>query len=91
MHPDTKPLIGVVADLNRKPKHAVHSVGDKYLDAVTAGAGAIAFILPALIDRPGGAFTDPRDVETVLDQPRRPVPDRCHQQRGSGAVRCHAG
>jgi putative glutamine amidotransferase len=67
MHPDTKPLIGVVADLNRKPKHAVHSVGDKYLDAVTAGAGAIAFILPALIDRPGGAFTDPRDVETVLD------------------------
>ena len=67
MHNDTKPLIGVVADLNRKPKHAVHSVGDKYLDAVTAGAGAIAFILPALIDRPGGAFTDPRDVETVLD------------------------
>ena len=67
MQPDTKSLIGVVADLNRKPKHAVHSVGDKYLDAVTAGAGAIAFILPALIDRPGGAFTDPRDVETVLD------------------------
>jgi putative glutamine amidotransferase len=67
MHNDTKPLIGVVADLNRKPKHAVHSVGDKYLDAVTAGASAIAFILPALIDRPGGAFTDPRDVETVLD------------------------
>ncbi|MEJ0048044.1 MAG: gamma-glutamyl-gamma-aminobutyrate hydrolase family protein [Rhodospirillales bacterium] len=67
MHADTKPLIGVVADLNRKPRHAVHSVGDKYLDAVTAGAGAIAFILPALIDRPDAAFTDPRDVETALD------------------------
>jgi putative glutamine amidotransferase len=67
MHADSKPLIGVVADLNRKPKHAVHSVGDKYLDAVTAGASALAFILPALIDRPGAAFTDPGDVDTVLD------------------------
>jgi putative glutamine amidotransferase len=68
MQSEHKPIIGVVADLNRKPKHAVHSVQDKYLDAVTAGAGAIAFVLPALIDRPGGAFTASGDVDAVLDQ-----------------------
>jgi putative glutamine amidotransferase len=61
-----KPIIGVVADLNRKPKHAVHTVQDKYLDAVTGGANAIAFILPALIDKPGGAFSDPGDIEAAL-------------------------
>ena len=44
MTADTKPLIGVVADLNRKPKHAGSQRQDKYLDAVTAGAGALAFI-----------------------------------------------
>jgi putative glutamine amidotransferase len=64
---DAKPVIGVVADLNRRPKHAVHSVQDKYLDAVTAGAGALAFVLPALIDRPGGAFRDSGDIEAALD------------------------
>jgi putative glutamine amidotransferase len=68
MQTDQKPLIGIVADLNRRPTHPVHSVGDKYLDAVTAGADALAFIIPALIDRPGGAFTDVADVDQVLDR-----------------------
>jgi putative glutamine amidotransferase len=68
MQTDQKPLIGIVADLNRRPTHPVHSVGDKYLDAVTAGADALAFIIPALIDRPGGAFTDPADIDRVLDR-----------------------
>jgi putative glutamine amidotransferase len=67
MSVDAKPVIGVVADLNRRPTHPVHSVGDKYLDAVTAGAGALAFVVPALIDRPGGAFTDAADADRVLD------------------------
>jgi putative glutamine amidotransferase len=62
-----KPRIGIVADLNRKPTHPVHSVGDKYLDAVTAGADALAFIIPALIDLPGAAFTDQADIEQTLD------------------------
>jgi putative glutamine amidotransferase len=62
-----KPLIGVVADVNRKPRHPVHSVGEKYIDAVTAGAGALALLLPALIDRPGAAFTEAADIEQVLD------------------------
>jgi putative glutamine amidotransferase len=62
-----KPLIGVVADVNRKPKHAVHSVGEKYIDAVTGGAGGLALLLPALIDRPGAAFTEAADIDQVLD------------------------
>ena len=62
-----KPLIGIVADRHRKPKHPVHSVGEKYIDAVTGGAGGLALLLPALIDRPGAAFTDAADLEQVLD------------------------
>ena len=65
--PLPKPLIGIVADVNHKPKHPVHSVGEKYIDAVTGGTGGLALLLPALIDRPGGAFTDPADIEQVLD------------------------
>ena len=67
MDNSAKPLIAIVADVNRKPKHAVHSVGEKYIDAVTGGAGGLAFLLPALIDRPGAAFTDPADIAQVLD------------------------
>jgi putative glutamine amidotransferase len=62
-----KPLIGIVADVNHKPKHPVHSVGEKYIDAVTGGAGGLALILPALIDRPGASFTDAADISQVLD------------------------
>jgi putative glutamine amidotransferase len=67
MTPD-KPLIGIVADLNRKPKHPVHSAGEKYIDAVAAGAGALALILPARIDQPGSAFADATDIPALLDQ-----------------------
>jgi putative glutamine amidotransferase len=67
MMKDTKPLIGIVADVNRKPKHAVHSVGEKYIDAVTGGAGGLALLLPALIDRPGAAFADDGDFAQILD------------------------
>jgi putative glutamine amidotransferase len=63
---DHKPVIGIVADVNRKPKHVVHQTQEKYLDAVTAGAGALAFILPGLIDRQGAAFTDPADIDAAL-------------------------
>ena len=62
-----KPLIGIVADVNHKPKHPVHSVGQKYIDAVSAGAGGLALMLPALIDQPGSAFTDEADIAQVLD------------------------
>jgi putative glutamine amidotransferase len=62
-----KPVIGIVADVYRGSKHAAHSVQEKYLDAVTAGAETIGLILPALIDRPGAAWTDPADLAAVLD------------------------
>lgn len=62
-----KPLIGVVADVHAGAKHVAHSVQQKYLDAVTGGAHAIAIILPAHIDTPGGAWSDVGDVEAVLD------------------------
>jgi putative glutamine amidotransferase len=64
---ERKPAVGIVADVHTVGKHTSHTVGQKYLDAVTAGAHAHAFILPALIDRPGAAWTDPADVEGVLD------------------------
>jgi putative glutamine amidotransferase len=67
MMKDAKPLIGIVADVNRKPKHPVHSVGEKYIDAVTGGAGGLALLLPALIDRPGAAFADAGDIDQILD------------------------
>ncbi len=62
-----KPLIGVVADLHAGGRHVSHTVQQKYLEAVTAGAGAIALILPALIDTPGGAWSDPGDLADTLD------------------------
>lgn len=61
-----KPLIGVVADIHAGGKHVVHTVQQKYLDAVTAGADAIALILPARIDTPGGAWSDPADLAAIL-------------------------
>jgi putative glutamine amidotransferase len=67
MYRNDKPVIGTVADLHVGGLHPVHRVHDKYLDAVSAGAEAIILVLPALIDRPGGAWTDERDLDQVLD------------------------
>jgi putative glutamine amidotransferase len=61
-----KPLIGVVADVLPGDKHLAHCVQEKYLDAITGGANAIALMLPGRIDTPGGAWTDPADVEVAL-------------------------
>ncbi len=61
-----KPMIGVVADALTGGKHSTHAVQQKYLDAVSGGAGAIALILPALIDRPGAAWTAADDLADTL-------------------------
>ncbi len=61
-----KPVIGVVADIFSGGKHVAHTVQQKYLDAVTGGAGGLALILPALIDTPGGAWTDEADFAQAL-------------------------
>lgn len=62
-----KPVIGVMADRKTGSAQPLHAVQEKYLEAVGAGAGAIALILPAQIAQPGAAFADPGDVEAVLD------------------------
>ncbi len=61
-----KPVIGIVADLHTGSKHSTHAVQEKYLEAVTAGADAIALILPALIPRPGAAWTELSDLADTL-------------------------
>ncbi len=61
-----RPLIGVVADVQAGGKHVSHAVQQKYLDAVTGGADAVALVLPAHIDTPGGAWADPADLARVL-------------------------
>jgi putative glutamine amidotransferase len=61
-----KPMIGIVADVNRGSKHPAHSVQEKYIDAVTAGADAIGLILPAFIARPGSAWTSHADLADTL-------------------------
>jgi putative glutamine amidotransferase len=62
-----KPVIGVAADLRTGSKHAQHAVQEKYLDAATAGAGGLAFVIPAQIDRPNAAFRDNEDFSQTLD------------------------
>jgi len=61
-----KPVVGIVADVVTGGKHAAHSVQQKYLDAVTGGAAAIAVILPALIAAPGSAWTETGDLQDFL-------------------------
>ncbi|SEE00389.1 gamma-glutamyl-gamma-aminobutyrate hydrolase family protein [Paraburkholderia caballeronis] len=47
----TTPLVGVTADRTVIGAHASHVAGEKYLAAVTDGAHALAFVLPALGER----------------------------------------
>jgi putative glutamine amidotransferase len=68
MNTRIKPLIGLVADVNRKPKHPVHASQEKYLDAVAGGASALVVILPGRIDQPGSAFAEPADIGAMLDR-----------------------
>jgi len=42
------PLIGIPADRRLVGKHYFHMVGEKYIEAVAAGAGAIPVLVPAL-------------------------------------------
>jgi putative glutamine amidotransferase len=44
----TKPVVGVTADRTTIGAHPSHATGEKYLTAVSDGAQALAFMLPAL-------------------------------------------
>ena len=43
-----KPLIGIPADRRQLRKHYFHVVGEKYINAVADGAGAVPVLVPAL-------------------------------------------
>lgn len=51
----TRPLVGVSADRTMMGPHASHVAGEKYLAAAVEGAGALAFVVPALGARQPGA------------------------------------
>src|ERR1035438_5396122 len=43
-----KPLVGISADRRLSGKHPYHMVGEKYIEAVSVGAGAVPVLVPAL-------------------------------------------
>jgi putative glutamine amidotransferase len=56
------PLVGVTACLKSRDEVHFHSVGDKYVDGVVAGAAAVPVLIPAL-----GQRLDPEDLVARLD------------------------
>ena len=56
------PLVGVTSCLKARDEFHFHSVGEKYVDAVVAGAGAIPVLIPAI-----GGRLDPRQLIGRLD------------------------
>jgi putative glutamine amidotransferase len=52
------PLVGIICDRKRVGDHAFHMVGEKYIDAVRDGSGALPFLIPVL--------TPPLDAAEIL-------------------------
>jgi putative glutamine amidotransferase len=48
--PTSKPVIGIVADRRMLGHHPFHCVGEKYINAVASGAGALPLLIPSLGD-----------------------------------------
>lgn len=57
-----KPLIGIPADRRLLGHHYFHCVGEKYINAIAAGADAIPVLIPAL-----GATLDPGELLAHFD------------------------
>ena len=57
-----RPLIGVICDRREIGRHPFHMVGEKYLEAITHGAGGVPVAVPVL----GGDF-DVREILPRLD------------------------
>ncbi len=55
-----KPIIGVPADRRLLDPHPFHMVGEKYLEALIDGAGAIPFIIPVLAEH--------LDLNEIIDE-----------------------
>jgi putative glutamine amidotransferase len=58
--PTSIPLVGVTSCLKPRDQAHFHSVGDKYVDAVVAGAGAVPVLVPALGER--------LEIDALLDR-----------------------
>lgn len=56
------PVVGIPADARQIGPHPFHAVGDKYVRAVSDGAGALPLLIPAL-----GADIDPAAVLATVD------------------------
>jgi putative glutamine amidotransferase len=56
--PQRLPIVGIVCDRKKLGDHAFHMVGEKYIDAVREGSGALPFLIPAL--------TPPLDPHALL-------------------------
>jgi putative glutamine amidotransferase len=52
------PIVGIVCDRKKLGDHAFHLVGEKYIDAVRDGSGALPLLIPAL--------TPPLDSQAIL-------------------------
>jgi putative glutamine amidotransferase len=52
------PIVGIVCDRKKLGDHAFHMVGEKYIDAVREGSGALPLLIPAL--------TTPLDAQSIL-------------------------
>ena len=55
----SRPIVGIPSDLKMIDPHPYHTVGDKYVRAVSEAAGAVPMLIPAL--------GDALDVDDVLD------------------------
>lgn len=60
--PARAPIVGIPCDRKKLGDHAFHMVGEKYIDAVRDGAGAVPLLIPVL-DPP----LDPRDIMAIVD------------------------
>ena len=58
-----RPVIGIVADVKQIGPHPFHAVGEKYINAVAHGAGAMPILLPAL----AAAGEDLEPISAPLD------------------------
>jgi putative glutamine amidotransferase len=56
------PVVGIVCDRKRLGDHAFHMVGEKYIDAVRDGSGALPLLIPVLAQP-----LDPAEILSTVD------------------------